>query len=135
MVSPVSSSLADHQVKEILRAILSKRRLTPWHFHLTATQLMTSLDQLRILGWLSGSGESLTLTKTAREWLKTNSDDPNFPWLDELVEGRLDVRQQMAFPKVGQRTQANVWKRTSVQAASAAAADESSAGVERGFEP
>lgn len=135
MASPFSSSLADHQIKELLRAILSKRRLAPWQFHLTATQLMASLDQLRIFGWLSGSGESLTLAKPARDWLKANSDDPNFPWLDEKVEGRLDVRQQMAFPKIGQRTQTNVWKRTSVQVASAATAGESPVGDERGFEP
>lgn len=135
MVSPISSSVSDRQIKEILRAILTRRRLSPWEFHLTASQLMTSLDQLRTFGWLSGAGESLALARPAREWLKSHSDDPHFPWLDEKVEGRLDVRRQMAFPKVGQRTQANVWKRTSVQVASAATADESSAGNERGFEP
>lgn len=96
---------------------------------------MAALDQLRSFRWLVGHGESLGLSKSARKWLADASDDSSFPWIDEADEGRLDVRSQMAFPKVGQRTQINVWKRTRVQAASAATATESVAGDERGFEP
>lgn len=70
---------------------------------ISPSKLAMAISTCRALGYIEGLGKDLRVTKNGLDWLREESPDPAFPFLDFPRDYKVASRAEAGLMKLGQR--------------------------------